>query len=57
MKCKIACFSLPDMRDSYANSLRERPPEFYERHLVAEYNGEKAGSCVLRYHGDSELFQ
>lgn len=48
--------SLPDMRDSYANSLRGRPPEFYERHLVAEYNGERAGSCVLRYHGDSELF-
>lgn len=54
---KLLCFSLPDMRDSYANSMRGRPPEFYERHLVAEYNGERAGSCVLRYHGDSELFQ
>lgn len=49
--------SLPDMRNSYANSLRGRPPEFYVRHLMAEYNGERAGSCVLCYHGDTELFQ
>ena len=45
------------MRDSYASGLRGRQPIFYERHLIAESEGEKAGSCAIRYHGDNELFQ
>nr|XP_022294496.1 uncharacterized protein LOC111104704 isoform X2 [Crassostrea virginica] len=49
--------SLPDMRDSYASSLRGRQPIFYERHLIAEFEGEKAGSCAIRYQSDDELFQ
>ena len=61
--CSFTCtlyyvyLSLPDMRDSYASSLRGRQPIFYERHLIAEFEGEKAGSCAIRYHGDNELFQ
>ncbi|XP_011420063.3 uncharacterized protein [Magallana gigas] len=48
--------SLPAMQTMFANHMRGRPPLFYERHFIAEYNGEKAGAIVLRYHGDSELF-
>ncbi|XP_048767663.2 uncharacterized protein LOC125674541 isoform X2 [Ostrea edulis] len=49
--------SLPAMRAFYARKQRERPPVYYERDFVAEYNGESVGSCVLRYHGDNDLFQ
>lgn len=35
---------------------RGRPQEFYTREFIAEYNGEKAGTCVLRYHGDKAKF-
>lgn len=48
--------SLPAMRTMYSNNMKGRPPLFYERHFIAEYNADKAGVCVLRYHGDSKLF-
>ncbi|XP_061169434.1 uncharacterized protein LOC133178745 [Saccostrea echinata] len=48
--------SLPDMEQFMINRLRGRPPEYYERNFVAEYEGERAGACVLIYHGDSEIF-
>lgn len=48
--------SLPAMNTIYSNHMRGRPPLFYERHFIAEYNGERAGTCVLHYHGDAELF-
>lgn len=47
---------LPVMKTFYSNHMRGRPPLFYERHFIAEYNGEMAGACILRYHGDLELF-
>nr|XP_022293887.1 uncharacterized protein LOC111104311 [Crassostrea virginica]XP_022293888.1 uncharacterized protein LOC111104311 [Crassostrea virginica]XP_022293889.1 uncharacterized protein LOC111104311 [Crassostrea virginica] len=47
---------LPLMVKYYENSTRGRPPLFYERYLIAEHNGERAGACVLRYRGDSERF-
>lgn len=48
--------SLPAVRTMYSNNMKGRPPLFYERHFIGEYNAEKAGVCVLRYHGDLKLF-
>jgi hypothetical protein len=36
--------------------VRRRPPVFYERDFVAEYNRQSAGSCVVRYYGDDKMF-
>ncbi|XP_061169437.1 uncharacterized protein LOC133178746 [Saccostrea echinata] len=48
--------SLPKIQELFAKMSRRRPPLYYERDFIAEYNGERAGSCVLRYHGDKDLF-
>ncbi|XP_062612856.1 uncharacterized protein LOC134274599 isoform X1 [Saccostrea cucullata] len=48
--------SLPDMEQFLMNRVRNLPPEYYERNLVGEYEGERACACVLVYNGDSEIF-
>nr|XP_022293607.1 uncharacterized protein LOC111104124 [Crassostrea virginica]XP_022293608.1 uncharacterized protein LOC111104124 [Crassostrea virginica]XP_022293609.1 uncharacterized protein LOC111104124 [Crassostrea virginica]XP_022293610.1 uncharacterized protein LOC111104124 [Crassostrea virginica]XP_022293611.1 uncharacterized protein LOC111104124 [Crassostrea virginica]XP_022293612.1 uncharacterized protein LOC111104124 [Crassostrea virginica]XP_022293613.1 uncharacterized protein LOC111104124 [Crasso len=47
---------LPLMKTYYEKHTSGRPPLFYERYFIAEYDGERAGACCLRYQGDDALF-
>nr|XP_022291375.1 uncharacterized protein LOC111102799 [Crassostrea virginica] len=47
---------LPVMKAYYQKHSSGRPPLFYERYFIAEYDGERAGACCLRYQGDDALF-
>ncbi|XP_061169373.1 uncharacterized protein LOC133178668 [Saccostrea echinata] len=48
---------IPDMRVYQANTQRRRPPEFYKREFIVEYNGEKAGVCGVRFLGDNDIYR
>ena len=51
---KYCVFSLDHLKDITARAILLSPQWVYERNFVAFYNGERAGVCVLKYHGDKE---